>query len=135
MNIAEYVQPDGVGLARLIGSGQVSEEEVLAVARDALELADAHLNALALPVFDTALGFGPDGVLAGVHFVIKDNGPVAQGVPFCLGSRSIKRAVGRHDATVMSRFRGAELSTLGLSTAPEFALSFSTESIKHGADP
>jgi amidase len=67
-----------------------------------------------------------------VPFVIKDSDPVAQGVPFFLGSRSVKRAVALHDATVMSRFRAAGLATLGLSTAPEFALSFATESVKHG---
>jgi len=113
MNLEEYVQLDGVGLARLIVSGQVSKGEVEVVARDALGQADADLNALALPVFDAALDFADDGVLAGVPLVIKDSGPVAQGVPFFLGSRSVERAVARHDATVMSRFRAAGLATLG----------------------
>jgi len=132
MNIAEYAQLDGVGLARLIATNGVSKEEVESVARDALELADASLNALVLPPFAAALAYAGDGVLAGVPFVIKDSGPVARGVPFFLGSRSLRRAVASHDATVMGRFRAAGLATLGLSTAPEFGLGFSTESVKHG---
>ena len=114
MNLEEYVQLDGVGLARLIVSGQVSKGEVEVVARDALGQADADLNALALPVFDAALDFADDGVLAGVPLVIKDSGPVAQGVPFFLGSRSVERAVARHDATVMSRFRAAGTGDAGV---------------------
>ena len=132
MNITDYAELDGVELAHLIATDQVSKEEVEGVARDALELADADLNALALPLFATALDYADDGVLAGVPFVIKDSGPVAEGIPFFMGSRSIQRAVAPHDATVMSRFRAAGLATLGLSTVPEFTLGFSTESVKHG---
>ena len=133
MNIADYAQLDAVGLAHLIATDQVSKEEVEAVARNALELADADLNALAIPLFATALDYADDGVLAGVPFVIKDSGRVARGVPFFIGSRSIRRALATHDATVMSRFRAAGLATLGLSTVPEFTLGYSTESVKHGA--
>lgn len=132
MKITEYVQLDGVGLAHLIATRQVSKSEVEAVARDALASAGADLNALALPVFAGALDFADAGVLAGVPFLLKDSGPVARGVPFFLGSRSVEHAVARHDGTLMSRFRAAGLATLGLSTAPEFGLSFSTESVRHG---
>jgi Amidase len=112
MNIADYAQLDGVELAHLIATDEVSKEEVEAVGQNALELVDADLNALAIPVFATALDYADDGVLAGVPFVIKDSGPVERGVPFS-GSRSIRRAVATHDATVMSRFRAAGLATLG----------------------
>lgn len=132
MDIGEYGQVDGKGLAHLIAAGQVSRPEVEAVAREALGSVNADLNALAVPVFGVALGCADDGVLAGVPFVLKDSGPLAQGVPFFMGSRSIKGAVARHDATMMSRFRAAGLAGLGLSTAPEFGLSFSTEPVKHG---
>ena len=57
MNIADYAQLDAVGLAHLIATDQVSKEEVEAVARNALELADADLNALAIPLFATALDY------------------------------------------------------------------------------
>ncbi len=72
VNIADYAQLDGVGLAHLIATDEVSKEEVEAVARNALELADADLNALVLPLFATTLEYADDGALAGVPFVIKD---------------------------------------------------------------
>ena len=58
---------------------------------------------------------------------------MAEGVPFFIGSRSLDgRSVARHDSDLMTRFRAAGLVTLGLTTVPEMAISFSTESVKHG---
>jgi amidase len=110
----------------------VSAAEVEGVARRALEYAHADLNALTLPLFDQALDHEPDGPLGGVPFVIKDSGPFARGVPFALGSRSIRGAVAMVDHDLMTRFRAAGLVTLGQTTAPEMGLSFSTEPVQHG---
>jgi amidase len=65
MNIADYAQLGGVELAHLIATDQVSKVEVEAVARDALESADADLNALAIAPFASALDYAGDGVLGG----------------------------------------------------------------------
>src|SRR6266511_3167169 len=127
--VAEAFAP---ALRELIRAGEVSAAEVEAVARRALHLADADLNALALPLFEPALDHEPDGPLAGVPFLIKDSGPFARGVPFALGSRSIRGAVALVDHDLMARFRAAGLVTLGQTTAPELGLSFSTEPVKHG---
>jgi amidase len=129
----EYASFDAVGLAELIRAGEVSAAEVLQVAREALEDAHAGLNALTMPPFEPALEYEPDGPLAGVPFVVKDSGPFARGVPFALGSRAIRGAVAMVDHDLMTRFRRAGLVALGQSTAPEFGLSFATESVKHGA--
>jgi amidase len=129
----EYASFDAVGLAELIRAGEVSAAEVLEVAREALEDAHAGLNALTMPPFEPALEYEPDGPLAGVPFVVKDSGPFARGVPFALGSRAIRGAVAMVDHDLMTRFRRAGLVALGQSTAPEFGLSFATESVKHGA--
>jgi amidase len=128
----EYASFDAVGLAELIRVGQVSAAEVEDAARRALESAHADLNALTMPPFEPALEHEPTGPLAGVPFVIKDSGPFARGVPFALGSRALRGAVAMLDHDLMSRFRAAGLVALGQSTAPEFGLSFSTESVKHG---
>src|SRR3954452_255337 len=133
MELHEYTHHDAVGLRDLIRAGEVTRAEVEAVARRALELADTRLNALALPLFSPALDAAEDGPLAGVPFVIKDSGPTAEGVPFFLGSRSLgDGVVAQRDSDLMTRFRRAGLVTLGLSTVPEMALSFATESVKHG---
>ena len=57
---------------------------------------------------------------------------MARGVPFCVGSRSLEGLVADHDSDLMIRFKAAGLVTLGVTTVPELAISFSTESVKHG---
>ncbi|MFC6083489.1 amidase [Sphaerisporangium aureirubrum] len=132
MEFHEYARYDAVGLGELIKAGEVSAAEVEAVAREALAHADAEVNGLAMPLFDEALWHAEGGPFAGVPFLIKDHGPVAAGVPFAIGSRSIRGAVASRDTELMTRFRTAGLSTLGVTTVPEMAISFSTESVKHG---
>ena len=131
MRLDEYAQHDAVGLRELIATGAVAAAEVQIVARQALEAANAALNALATPLFSTALEHAADGPLGGVPFLIKDV-PMARGVPFCVGSRSLEGLVAEHDSDLMTRFRAAGLATLGVTTVPEMAISFSTESVKHG---
>ncbi|MGN9909390.1 amidase [Phytohabitans sp. LJ34] len=133
MKLREYAALDGVGLRALIRSGEVSAAEVEEVAREALETAGAELNALTLPLFAPALEHEADGPFGGVPFVVKDSGPFARGVPFALGSRSIRGATALVDHDLMARFRAAGLATLGQTTAPELGLSFATESALHGA--
>jgi amidase len=132
MEVHEYAAYDAVGLRELIRDGEVTAAEVEDTARRALEAADARLNALAAPLFSPALERSATGPFAGVPFLIKDSGPMARGVPFALGSRAVRGAVARHDSELMARFRAAGLVTLGLTTAPELALSFATEPVKHG---
>ena len=128
----EYARHDAVGLRDLIRAGEVTAAEVETAARDALERANAEVNGLALPLFEPALDHAPDGPFAGVPFLIKDSGPMAEGVPFCLGSRAIQGAVAQYDTDLMTRFRAAGLVTLGLTTVPELVISFSTESLRYG---
>ncbi|MCT9934121.1 amidase [Planotetraspora sp. A-T 1434] len=132
MELHDYAKHDAVGLRNLIRAGEVTADEVEAVARQALEVANAEVNGLALPVFTPALDHAEDGPFAGIPFLIKDHGPVAKGVPFFLGSRSLPGIVAWHDSDLMTRFRAAGLVTLGLTTVPELVISFSTESVKYG---
>ncbi|WP_068923221.1 amidase [Planobispora rosea] len=132
MELHEYARYDAVGLRTLIRAGDVTAEEVEATARKALAAADEQVNGLALPVFSPALDHAGDGPFTGVPFLIKDHGPVAEGVPFFLGSRSLPGVVPDHDSDLMARFRAAGLVTLGLTTSPEMCVSFSTESVRFG---
>ncbi|GAB1689775.1 amidase [Krasilnikovia sp. M28-CT-15] len=132
MHIHEYARYDAVGLRELMAAGEVTAAEVEDAARQALEVANKELNALALPLFDAALAHAPDGVFAGVPFLLKDGGPMAAGVPFAMGSRSLRGAVAPHDSELMRRFRAAGLATLGVTTVPEMLLNFATESVRYG---
>ncbi|MEV0620071.1 amidase family protein [Nonomuraea sp. NPDC050404] len=132
MDLHEYARYDAVGLRDLIKAGEVTAAEVETAARQALALADGRLNALALPIFTPALDHAADGPLAGVPFLIKDHGPVAEGVPFTLGSRALPGVVAWRDTDLMTRFRAAGLLTLGLTTVPELCVSFTTEPLRYG---
>jgi amidase len=132
MELHEYAHYDATGLRNLMRAGELSAAEVEAVARQALDVANAELNGLASPLFSPALDHAADGPFAGVPFLIKDSGPMAEGVQFFIGSRSVHHVVAPHDSELMTRFRAAGLVTLGLTTVPEMAISFSTESVKHG---
>jgi amidase len=129
----EYARLDAVALRGLIAAGQVTSAEVEHAARLAVAAVDPDLAALARPLFDEALSSDPTGELAGVPFLIKDSGPFARGVGFAIGSRAVRGAVADHDHPLMTRFRAAGLSTIGQTAAPEFALSFATESTLYGA--
>src|SRR5882757_597392 len=98
VEIHEYAGCDAVGLGELMRAGEVTASEVEAVARQALDRADAEVNGLAMPLFPEALDHAGDGSFAGVPFLIKDLGPVAEGVPFAIGSRSLVDVVAGHDS-------------------------------------
>ena len=133
MELRDYARYDAIGLRDLIAAGEVTAAEVEDAARRALDLVNADVNGLAAPLFDPALRHAEDGPFFGVPFLIKDSGPVAAGVPFYCGSRSLGPGViPAHDSDLMARFRAAGLVTLGLTTMPELGLSFATESVKHG---
>ena len=130
---AEYTALDATALAGLIADGELSAGEVEAAARTAVAAVNGDLNALARPLLDPALGSDPGGVFAGVPFVLKDSAPFARGVPFALGSRSVRGAVAPVDHPMMERFRAAGLVAIGQTTVPEYSLSFATESRLTGA--
>ena len=51
MELDEYTRHDAIGLRELIAAGEVTAEEVEAVARRALDPANAEVNGLASPPF------------------------------------------------------------------------------------
>jgi amidase len=131
VELSEYARLDATALRELIARGEVSAAEVETVAREAIGAANAVLNGLAQPLFDTALAHAEDGPFGGVPFLLKD-GPMAEGVEFNFGSRALNGIRARHDSDLMGRFRAAGLAALGVTTVPELALSFATEPVRNG---
>ncbi len=132
MELSEYARRDATALRELIAAGDVTGSEVEAVARRAIEAVNATVNGLAAPLYPQALEHAPDGPFGGVPFLLKDSGPMAEGQEFHLGSRSLRGVRARGDHDLMRRFRAAGLATIGLTTAPELALSFATEPVRTG---
>lgn len=130
MNLNEYAEHDGIGLAQLVASGEVHTKELTALAIEAIQQVNPAINAVIEHWTPTATtGSGP---LAGVPFLIKDLAITAAGRRNELGSRLAQGLVTQSDSTLMQRFNAAGLITLGRTTTPEMAFSTETDSALQG---
>jgi amidase len=136
VNLAEYASYDGVGLSRLISSGEVSAAEVAAAAQRAIEAIDPEINA----VVETWAAEKPPLAsvdpearpLWGVPFLLKDLGVTMKGRCCAMGSRMADSVIAKEDSNLMVRFREAGLVTIGRTTIPELAVSTTTEGRMYG---
>ncbi len=130
MNLNEYAEHDGIGLAQLVASGEVHANELATLAIEAIQQVNPSINAIIEHWTPTAAsGSGP---LAGVPFLIKDLAITAAGRRNELGSRLAQGLVAESDSTLMQRFNAAGLITLGRTTTPEMAFSTETDSVLQG---
>lgn len=131
MQLSEYVKYDGLGLAALVTAGDVTAAELEALARQAIERVDGHLNAVVetWAATDEAVEAGP---FSGVPFLIKDVAISMKGKRVELGSRIAAGHVAQEDSNLMRHFRRAGLVTIGRTTSPEMAFSTTTESVHNG---
>ena len=133
----DYGNHDGVGLAELIRSRQVSPGEVIEAAIARIEQINPQLNAVVRPLFDKARSQVGAGVgeapLAGVPFLIKDLLAQMDGVPTGNGNRlwATRNAAG--DSELVRRWRSAGLVITGKTNTPEFGLTPYTEPGANGA--
>lgn len=135
MNIGEYLDQDGVGLAGLVAAGEVTAREVAEAAIAVIEERNPALNAVICTNYEPALDAAaapPPGPLSGVPFLLKDVYLHCGDLPLTWGSRWFKGALPRTDSTMVRRWREAGLSILGRTNAPEFAAEFVTEPLAYG---
>jgi amidase len=130
MNLNEYVTYDGIGLAQLVATGEVTSAELAELAIAAVQQINPQINAVIEHWSPTVTeGAGP---LAGVPFLIKDLAITSAGRRVELGSRLAQGLVAESDSYLMQRFNAAGLATLGRTTTPEMAFSTETESVLQG---
>lgn len=136
MKLDEYASHDGLGLAALVRSGEVSAAELAETAQRAIDAVNPALNAViaAAPPATRAIDPATAGApFHGVPFLIKDLVMHAQGVPCDMGSRLVHETfVSPHDTDLMRRFKAAGLVTLGRTNTPEFGFSITTEPLLYG---
>jgi amidase len=129
---AEYADYDGMGLAELVSSGQVSPLELVEEAISRIEAHNGTLNAVVYKMYEaarTAAGRDiPVGPFRGVPFLIKDLAALYAGVPYTAGSRFLQNFVPNYDSELVSRYKKAGLIILGKTNTPEFGLTPYTES-------
>ncbi len=127
----EYDQYDGLGLAELIRTRQVSAAEVCEAAVARIERFNPKLNAVVTPLFELArrtIAQGPPaGAFQGVPFLLKDLLAALAGAPLSFGCRALRDFVPDHDSELVRRFKQTGLVILGKTNTPEFGLVAYTE--------
>src|SRR6478672_1437524 len=135
MAFKEYGDHDGMGLARLVRTKEVSARELLdeAIARTAR--VDPQINAVVVKHYEYAerqIENGlPHGPFTGVPFLLKDL-DILEGTRTTSGASVYKDNVADHTSTLARRFLDAGVAIFGKSSSPEFGLLPTTESRLHG---
>ena len=136
MKFDEYLKYDAVGLAALVKDGEVSPSELLEIAINRAEEINPQLNALVLKHYDYARELArrgpPQGVLAGVPFLLKDLFIDLEGTITSSGCMFLKDSVARADSTVATRYKNAGLVIFGKTHSPELGGGPTTESQLYG---
>jgi amidase len=131
MTPEEYAAQDGLGLAELVARGEVTAQELLATALDAIQALNPTINAVcrSLPeVGAAAIAAGlPAGPFTGVPFLTKELVPHAEGIRCDAGSRLAEGLITGADSELMRRFRKAGFVHAGTTQSPELGYSPTTE--------
>jgi Asp-tRNA(Asn)/Glu-tRNA(Gln) amidotransferase A subunit family amidase len=131
MNETDYRAHDAVGLADLIRRKEITAAEALEAAIARAEAVNGRLNAINLPLYDSArasaAGAVGKGPLAGVPFLLKDLGAYMAGVPTAAGSKVFATSPPAADNAVVTAYREAGLVVFGKTNTPEFGLEPVTE--------
>ncbi|MCY0996169.1 amidase [Myxococcus sp. MISCRS1] len=136
MHLDDYTRYDALGLAELVRQKEVSPDELLRAALEAIARVNPKLNAV-IDVREAdareALKRGvADGPFRGVPFLIKDLVVHAAGIPTELGSRLARGLVLPHDTVLMERYRRSGMVLMGRTNTPEFGNNATTEPVTYG---
>ncbi len=135
---AQYRAHDGLGIAELVRSRQISAAEALEAALDAAERINPSINALSQKLYDEGRAslsrIDPAAPFAGAPFLLKDGPTAMKGTRSMQGSRLFADSPpADFDSTLTERFRRAGVLIFGKSTTPELGLAPSTETSLTGA--
>ena len=127
----DYVRHDGLGLAALVKSGEVSPAELLETAIARIEAHNPALNAVIRTRYDAARAEAAQvdraAPFAGVPFLVKDLVATIGGEPTGNGNRLLASLPMPRDSELVRRFRAAGVLIAGRSNTPEFGLTPYTE--------
>lgn len=125
---------DGVRMAQLISSGEISASEVVADAIKRAKKVNRKLNAIVHDTFSEAKQealMELKGTFAGVPSFTKDLND-RKGEPTQFGSRAFKGYVAEKDGDYVASWRRAGIISLGKSSTPEAGLTSTTEPVATG---
>src|ERR1700761_3011160 len=132
MSWDEWVRHDGVALAERVRKGEVTPTELATQVAAAIAKVNPTLGAV-IEVFDDVVadplrdGMCPDGVFAGLPYLMKDLGPTLKGRKQEMGAKLMQGNVTAEDSYLTGRIRQAGLNIMGRTTTPEFGTCGSAE--------
>ncbi len=136
MTLEEYSRCDGVALAALVASRQVTPLELVDLAATAAARVNGELNVIAHDLTgqarEAACHAVPRGAMFGVPFLLKDLALEMKDTPYEAGCRLLKGNVSTIDTNLMTRFREAGLMTIAKTTCAEFGAQIATETALNG---
>jgi amidase len=136
MQTTEYEQHDGIDLATLLYSRQVSASELMQCAISLSQECDEHLNALCYTNYDEAANRAAKAELKGhfgaLPFLLKDSGLPSAQLPSGMGSRLFAGSRAPGDSTLNTRFMEDGFIAYGRTTVPEFSMAPTTEAVQNG---
>ena len=137
MNMSDFSSHDGLSLAELVRTRQVTPLELLDAAIARIERHNPALNAVVHAEFDEARETAgaplPEGPFSGVPFLIKDLGQRVKGWPRTSASFYAEVAADADDSELVRRYRAAGLVLAGKTNTPEFGIPGVTQSARLGA--
>ena len=125
MSWDEWARHDALALAARVRAGEATPAELAAQAAAGIARINPTLSAV-VEVFEDVVadplrdGMSPDGVFAGVPYLMKDLGPTLKGRLQEMGSRLMRGNRAAADSFLAGRIRAAGLNIVGRSTTPEF---------------
>jgi amidase len=132
MSWAEWFSTDGLGLAELIRTGEVTASEVAAQAAEGIRAVNPEICGV-IEIFEDAVadttvnGADPNGAFAGLPFLLKDLGPTLAGRLQEQGSLYMKGNRPVTDAFLTKKMKAAGLNIIARTTTPEFGCCSSAE--------
>jgi Asp-tRNA(Asn)/Glu-tRNA(Gln) amidotransferase A subunit family amidase len=132
MNWAEWIRYDAMGLADLVRRREVTPGELAAQVAAGIAHVNPDIQAV-IEVFEDVIedplkdGMNPEGVFAGVPYLMKDIGPTLKGRRQEMGSLLMQGHVTPTDSFLTRKIRDAGLNIIGRTTTSEFAMCASTE--------
>ena len=136
MEMPDYADYDGLGLAELVRKRAVTPTELVEAAIERIEQHNPTLNAVVYKGYDDARAWAkgelPDGPFRGVPFLIKDLGMPVAGWPRSHGSKFARSLVDSEDGGLTRRYRQAGVVPIGKTNTPEYGITGTTESAALG---
>ena len=136
ISFTDYTRHDGLGLAALVRSGQVSADELLETAFAHIEAHNPALNAVIrtrqAQARAEAARIDFEAPFAGVPFLLKDLIASLAGEPTAGGNALLATLRMPRDSELVRRYRAAGVQIAGRTNTPEFGLTPYTEPVLFG---